>query len=540
MRLLLSLMVFFGLSFCASALSANSVAQMNVVDVLNQVSQPSDKTAVKMVEKDYEYHDLFERDTPRGALRGFMDAAYERDYQRAANYLDLRHLPAGFSESNAQLYAQQLQAIIERNIWINFEEISDTPQGAQGDNLPEYRDAFGRIKLNGNEISLLLQKVPANDGFIWKISNATIANVPQMYNELGYGPLVEWFIAHVPEGHLFKLNLWEWALLLVYLAIALFIVVPVTWVAKWLVLRSQHKLKTELASLLTGPLRFFLAVVLDRAMLANTTLSALATEIVNTGVLFVLSIVWLVWSFIGLMQSALREHWIAKGNKQAASLLRPLGNFVRVVLLALAILIWLEQLGFDASTILAGMGIGGIAIALASKQSIENLIGTITLYSAAPIKVGNLCNMGGLRGTVEEIGLRCTRVRTIDRSVIHIPNAKLAEMEIENISEREKIRFKTDVRLDYCTSAEQLRLIIADIKLLFEAHEKINDKPLRVTFKGFGLHGLEVNIFAYVGTTSLPTYQLVAEELQLGIMDIVAKHGSRIVPVAPFMPAELS
>ena len=214
--------------------------------------------------------------------------------------------------------------------------------------------------------------------------------------------------------------------------------------------------------------------------------------------------------------------------------MRPLVNFVRVILLILAILIWLESLGFNAGAILAGMGIGGIAIALASKQSIENLIGTMTLYSAAPIKVGHLCNFGNMRGTVEEIGLRCTRIRTVDRSVIHVPNAKLAEMEIENISEREKIRFKTDIRLDYSTTAEQLKAITADIKTLLENHELVDESPLRVTFKGFGQFGLEINIFAYLGTTSLPKYQFAAEELQFGIMDIVAQHGSKIVPIMPY------
>ena len=239
---------------------------------------------------------------------------------------------------------------------------------------------------------------------------------------------------------------------------------------------------------------------------------------------------------MGLAQSSLRERWIAKGNKQAASLLRPLGNFLRVALLSLATLLWLEHLGVNAGTILAGMGIGGLAIALASKQSIENLIGTITLYSAAPIKVGNIGNFGGVRGTVEEIGLRCTRIRTLDRSVIHMPNAKLAEMEIENISEREKIRFKTDIRLDYSTDAKQLQAIINDIKALLKQHEKVDESPMRVTFKGFGSAGLELNVLAYVGTTSLPVYQEVAEELQLGIMAIVAEHGSKMVPVWPVSP----
>lgn len=362
-----------------------------------------------------------------------------------------------------------------------------------------------------------------------------MAKIPQLYNQLGYGPVVEWLIEKLPEGRLFKINLWEWALLVIYLLAAFIIVIPITWLVKVLLLRTQVGLKTELAYIVAGPLRFFLAVILDRAWIAHSSISAMALDMIDTGFLLFISACWLVWSSLGILQAGLKQRWIAKDNQQGVSLLRPLTNFTRVMFIALAGLIWLEHLGFNASAIMAGMGIGGVAIALASKQSIENFIGTITLYSAAPIKVGNLCRFGAINGTVEEIGLRCTQIRTLDRTLIHVPNAKLAEMEIENISEREKIRFKADIRLDYATSSEQLKSIIYDIKLMLEQHAQVDESPLRVTFQGFGLHGLQVNIFAYVGTTSFPSYQVIAEELHLGIMDIVAEHGSQIIPVAPTM-----
>ena len=145
---------------------------------------------------------------------------------------------------------------------------------------------------------------------------------------------------------------------------------------------------------------------------------------------------------------------------------------------------------------------------------------------------------GTITGTVEEIGLRCTRIRTIDRSVINVPNARLSEMDIENISEREKIRLKTDIRLDYQTTTEQIHAIIADIRALLEQHEKVEESPLRVTFKGFGLYGLQLNVFAYIGTTDFAEFQLVSEELHFGIMNVVTKHGSRIVPVVPVAAAQ--
>ncbi|MCL1137105.1 mechanosensitive ion channel family protein [Shewanella pneumatophori] len=527
-----TLLLLLSISFYCSASGALSVAQ-NV----QQTDNATSTAAVK--EASYEYKDSLFRDTPRGTLAGLFEAAFEQNYDKAAKYLDLRYLPDDMDAELGPEYAKQLIAIIERNIWVNMQEINDTPDGTSEDQLPSYRDAFGRVQIKGSEITLLLQKVPNKQlGSIWKVSNATVAKVPLLYSELGYGPVVEWFVKHIPQGHLFKLNLWEWALLICYFVLAMLVVIPVTWIAKKFILRSEYQYKADVAHLVVGPFRFLVALLLVRAWMAHTTLSANVIAVVNTGVLLLIAVVWFIWSVTDVIQNSLRLRWISRGNSQSASLLRPLANFIRVILVALAVLIWLEHLGFDASTILAGLGIGGIAVALASKQSIENFIGTLTLYSSAPIKVGNVGRFGTITGTVEEIGLRCTRIRTIDRSVINVPNARLSEMDIENISEREKIRLKTDIRLDYQTNTEQIHAIINDIRALLEQHEKVEESPLRVTFKGFGLYGLQLNVFAYIGTTDFAEFQLVSEELHFGIMNVVTKHGSRIVPVVPVAAAQ--
>ncbi|MGS0677179.1 mechanosensitive ion channel family protein [Shewanella sp. 0m-4] len=508
--------------------------------VITAAQQPAkDPQTLPAKEELYDYKDSLFRDTPRGTLAGFFEAAFEQNYDKAAKYLDLRYLPDGMNAEQGPEYAKQLIAIIERNLWVNLQEINDTPNGRSGDQLPNYRDAFGRVEIKGSEITLLLQKVPSKQlGSIWKVSNATVAKVPLLYSELGYGPVVEWFVTHIPEGHLFKLNLWEWALLVCYLILALLVVTPITWIAKKFILRSGYQYKEDVASLVVGPFRLLAALLLVRGWMSHTTLSANVIEIVNTGVLLLIAVIWFIWSLTDVVQNSLRLRWINRGNSETASLLRPLANFTRVILVMLSVLIWLEHLGFDASTILAGLGIGGIAVALASKQTIENFIGTITLYSSAPIKVGNIGRFGSITGTVEEIGLRCTRIRTIERSVINVPNARLSEMDIENISEREKIRLKTDIRLDYRTTTEQIHNIIDDIRTLLEQHEKVEESPLRVTFKGFGLYGLQLNVFAYIGTTDFAEFQLVSEELHFGIMNIVAEHGSRIVPVVPVAAAQ--
>ena len=259
----------------------------------------------------YDYKDSLFRDTPRGTIEGFFEATFEQNFDKAAKYLDLRYLPDGMSKDLGPEYAKQLVAIIERNIWVNLEEISDLPSGASDDQLPNYRDAFGRVEVKGNQITLLLQKVPDKQlGKIWKISNATVAKVPMLYSELGYGPIVEWYVQNIPQGHLFKLNLWEWALLISYLILALLVVIPLTWLAKKLILRSQYQYKADLAHLVVGPSRLLLALLLDRAWMANTTLSANVMAVVNTGFLLVIAIIWFIWSLTDVLQNSLRLRWI--------------------------------------------------------------------------------------------------------------------------------------------------------------------------------------------------------------------------------------
>ncbi|MGI2258765.1 mechanosensitive ion channel family protein [Shewanella sp. GXUN23E] len=510
-------------------------ASANSADVLQLLTnEPLNTQALPAVAPEYQYRDKLQRDTPRGALNGFLTAAYQQDYEKAAKFLDTRFLPQQLSKAQEAEYARQLHAIIERNLWLNLDDIDDSPDGFANDALPAFRDQFGSITIQDREIPLLLQRVPdAQLDKIWKISNATVAQVPVLYEELGYGPLSEWLIAVIPSGHLFKVNLWEIALLLIYLSSAFLIVWPLTFVSAWVLRKASFPISQDLAAVISGPLFAFLALSLDQLLLQNVTLTAASQAIVNYGVLFFFSSLWLGWAAIGLLQHGIKKRLADNGNKHAAAMVRPMLTFVRIILVCFAIILWMEYRGFNATALLAGMGVGGVALALASKQTLENFIGTMTLYSAAPLKVGNLCSFGGIRGTIEEIGLRSTKVRTIDRTLIFVPNAKLAEMEIENISEREKIRFTTDLRLEYGTSTAQLRCIIDDIKALLESHEKVNKSPLRVTFKGFGAYGLEVNIFAYVGTKSLPDYQYAAQELNLGIMEIVEKHGSQIV-AAPF------
>jgi MscS family membrane protein len=176
--------------------------------------------------------------------------------------------------------------------------------------------------------------------------------------------------------------------------------------------------------------------------------------------------------------------------------------------------------------LIAGLGVGGIALALAAQKTIENLFGGVTLIADQPVRVGDFCRFGSNIGTVEDIGLRSTRVRTLDRTLVSIPNGEFSQTQLENFGQRDRIRLACTLGLRYETSPDQLRHVLAEIRKLLLSHPEIEREPARVRFVGFGSHSLDLEIFAYVGTRDWNHFLAVREDLFLRVMAIVEESGS--------------
>jgi MscS family membrane protein len=218
----------------------------------------------------------------------------------------------------------------------------------------------------------------------------------------------------------------------------------------------------------------------------------------------------------------------ARGSQQADVLLRPGATALKIIVIVLALAIWLENLGFKATTLIAGLGIGGLAVALAAQKSVENLIGAITLYASTPVRVGDFCRFGDKIGTVEEIGLRSTQIRTLDRTVVHVPNAAFADMQLENFAQREKVWYHPQLRLRSDTAPDQVRYILKQVREMLHAHPKVDPEPARIRFTGIGTDAMLLDVFAYVATKDYGEFLEIAEDLNLRILDIVAASGTAL------------
>lgn len=473
--------------------------------------------------------DKYDRGVPRNSVQGYFKAVKAGDLKRASQFLDLRNLPRGYKISDGPELARQLKVVLDRDLWVEMDLLSVESKGHADDGLPRYRDLVGQIEIDTKNYDILLQHVPRSDGvLIWKFSSKTVRDIPVLYKALGYGPIGEHLSKNLPDFELLGLQTWQWAfLILIVLGAALF-TIPLVRIISWLVRRRKTDLSLMTARFIDGPVNVVLVLLIVRQFFDLIHPSVTARAIAEAGTVFTLV---LIWSLIRLV-SLFREYYTQKLHEHdqihTIVLLGPALTTVKIIIVFLGLLAWLDNIGFSVTTILAGLGIGGIAIALATQKSIENFIGALTLYVAAPVKVGDFCKFGDKMGNVEEIGLRATKIRTLENTVVSVPNAEFSAKQIENLTERESYRFNPCIQLHFSTTPDQIREIILKLKTLLQAHNMVKENPLRVNFTGFGEYALDIEINGYIDTVNINEFKAVAEELNLSIMDIIQSVGTRI------------
>ena len=195
---------------------------------------------------------------------------------------------------------------------------------------------------------------------------------------------------------------------------------------------------------------------------------------------------------------------------------------------ALAIVGVLAQLGYPVASLVAGLGIGGLAIALAAQKTIENLFGALALAVDQPLREGDLVTVGGHTGTVEAIGLRSTRLRALDRRLISIPNGGLAEMKIESLEARDRRMFECKLCLVYGTDPAQLRRVLRDLEEILRTHDKVWSESIDVHLTGFGESALEISVAAWFETAENSEFLDLRQDVLLRFMDAIYAAGTSL------------
>jgi MscS family membrane protein len=476
------------------------------------------------------------RSTPFGTVLGFIKAAEREDLNRAAEYLDTQQLP-----KQVRKLALDLAAVLDA---ADLQDLSRNPEGDTEDGLPPSRERIGVVKTGSGSHEIFLDRAQrGKEPQIWLFSADTLKRVPRIHGELEVG----WIERHISgtflETRFLGHPLWR----LIGILLALPLSFAIARLATRLLLPAIPALLRRVvtravdypAARFQWPvcLLFMAAIFYVISLIAFSAASRVFWGYVAASVTTI-ALTWiglrLIDSAGGLFEGGPQSR-LGSGRIAMARLLDKLSKAL-VVLIGALILFYIA--GVNLTAVLAGVGIGGIAVALAAQKSLENLFGSMTIISDKAIRVGDFCRAGEFTGTVEDIGLRSTRIRTLGRSVVSVPNGQLITMSLENFTLRDKFLFHHRIHLGYETSADQLRGCIAEIRTMLRVHPKAETETARVSLTAFRGWSIEIEVFAHVLETSDAAFLTVQEELLLQIMDIVRANGAKFALPLPAVSPE--
>ncbi|UCB55683.1 MAG: mechanosensitive ion channel family protein [Thiotrichales bacterium] len=474
-------------------------------------------------------HDEYGRSTPRSSVLNLAKTLIDKDFDNAVHYLDLRNLPFTADETVGADLARKLYIVAERAMMIDYEAISDQPEGNLDDGLPSYRELVTTIKTSEGPVDILMQRVPRGDGiFIWKVSNATVAKIPLLDEEYGYGKVGDKLSLIFPHYEFMGLELWQWAMALLLILFGYLFAYIITWLLYKLTRLYSGERRQRAGKLVTGPLRLLITVLFFRATFELIAPSLVARALFEAKTFLTIAIVWLLIGLLDVVMANIAGHMKKRGQGEATVLLKPAITATRIILVIIGFITWLDNMGYEVTTLMAGLGVGGVAVAFAAQRSLENLIGSIMIYSSQPVHVGDFCAFAGKLGVVEEIGLRATRLRTLERTVVHIPNAKFSTDIIENLTQRDKILYRTRLRLALQTTSEQMKDLLEGLRDFINQHEMIDEEASRVRFLEFGEYAQEIELYAYIKTCDFVEYLQHREDINLNIREIIEASGTEL------------
>ncbi len=445
--------------------------------------------------------DPLNRTTPRSTIISVAKLMKEGNYEDSVEYFDMRYLPETINPEDGPLLSRQLGSIFSRNIWLDIATISDSHEGNLDDGLPGYRDLLGRLETSKGFVDLYLQRVPDGKGdFIWKISNATVAQIPELWKEFGYSDFAIKIGDVLPHFRFLYAENWQWVFLIVFSIAAWFAIAVIIMLLNRLI-RRRTKVYTEvLIHFIRGPGRVFLFIAAIILFIPTLHLSLKAKVIFESAIWIYIAFIWLI---LGLVDLAGAYYGMKLQNTErlhAVVLIRPISIAVKIILVLVLLLLGLDNAGYDMTTIIAGLGVGSIAVALAAQKTLENVFGAFTLYIARPVKPGDLCRFGTVTGIVEEMGLRSIEIRTLERTLVSIPNSVFSSGEIENFSARDRFRYLRTVRLRLDTSTDQLRYLLVELRKLLYAHPKTFKEMVRVRFTDVDQYSIALRVETHLMT----------------------------------------
>ncbi len=491
--------------------------------------------------------DTFGRTTPRQSIYRFLEACHSGNYTRAVHYLDLSRMNSAERSTKGPELAQQLANLLDHDAQFDLTDLNDTPDGDREDSQKADTDILSVYQYQNRPITLTLERRDFNQLQIWLVSADSLQYIPELNADLG-----DSYIENVLPRPLVAISflgtpLWVWiALLIIALTISflsrqlsrlfLWLASPVT---KRYTATAHHRLQE-----FTEPLRLILATVVFKACVEAIVPSALLRLYITRLVelLFFLGVASFIMRIVDVISDHFRSRLDARQSALSYSVIPLLVRFAKICIVGIAVLATLASWGYNTNAILAGLGVGGLAVALAAQKTIENLFGSLSVIFDRPVLVGDFCNFGGNVGTIEDIGLRSTRIRTLDRTVVTIPNSTFSTMSLENYGKRDRMWFHPALNLRKDTSPVQLDAAMKAITGVLQDHPNVDPTAVPVRFTKIAMDSFVIEIFSYVQTPDFDEFLRIQSQLlsqitsaiwSLGISFAMPLQESIVTPVDP-------
>jgi len=299
--------------------------------------------------------------------------------------------------------------------------------------------------------------------------------------------------------------------------------IPLRWWA-----RHRGQLVTADWRSVSGPVWLLTGTLIDQAFAVYLRMPLLPRHYYfqATSIALIVSVTWIAWRVVRWSLRRVRSRALARGLAGTGTLMLLGERILKAVIFGVGVLAILGSLGFNMTTALAGLGIGGLAIGFGAQKTIENLFGGVSVLGDEVFRVGDYCRFGDRAGTVEDIGLRSTRIRTDDRTLLAIPNGTVATINLENFSRRDKILFQMKLGIRPESKADHVRFVLAEIRRLLYSHARVETKSVRVRLIDIGGSSLTAEVFAYILTRDFDEFAAIREDLLLRILDVMENSGS--------------
>lgn len=474
--------------------------------------------------------DALGRTTPRGTVLGFLNASRKGSNEVAAQYLNTR-----LRGEEAQALAHQLFVVLDRRLPTRLTQLSDQPEGSLSNPLNPNEDVIGTINSASGNLDVILERVDRKKaGILWLFSQKTLAAIPDVYEEVNVVSVENVLPEFLVNTRIGGVPLFEWLAVIVgmpvfYLLIGLLsrILSPAVRV---LLRRIFNRPNLGTPEVFPPPLRLLIVALVIRWLLSKVSLPLFARQIWSAIALILATaaVVWLLILLTGIVEHQMRQRLQTRNRAGATAMLRLARRVVDLLFVFGGAIAALAHFGINPTAALAGLGIGGIAVALAAQKTLENVIGGISLIFDQPVQVGETVKVGDSVGIIEEIGLRSTRIRTVDRTMLSVPNGQIATMSLENLSVRDKFWFHPILGLRHGTSCSQVRTVLEGIRGLLEQCPQVERGTFRVNLLRLGPSSMDVEVVAYVRERDYNEFVKLQESLLLRVLECVESAGAQL------------